>query len=649
VHFLPNTKYSLPRSLSWSNEGMVSSRVALDYREAHSLPLLSSTTCFTGARRQQKWRRAHRDEAVTVAPPADGAINDDPRRGGAGPAPSVVATAVLATELHALTLHLDPNGACSVEAIEVSSLLPEGVEGADSDFSCVGFDVLDEEWQVVALMRRTTAAGEDEAGAASDSNGAWRGGSMSDMTALLSVATSPEDASVVAPPSQPGSAAGTAADSGGATHRRSGSSAALEMNASSSGLSLLPPDQLQRLVAQSANPQVHLVLTSTHDPTVSASACLDFRPLAPTLCRFGSPSESSSDSVGVWLGSADDCKLRLYELGRRDDRGDVGDDAVASRRLHLVDFDQLASQEDLDSFSFRSPVMALDWCRALFDDERQCVAAACQDGTIRLITYSADFTTIPKFKDVRETTVIVDGPIVCVSLARSVTHVGVSRNFVQCLVGSLCGYACEIRMWDTHSPQVAKKEEEEEDPESPSTAAGNEAVVVSWHGPYLIAQGLWNNRLNCEDSVLCVSSSTLQLQDGQMLQLAAVGTHAGRCRVYGSSARSDVESLRMNVEASSAGPSVSSYELLWECKLPYSIHGVLWLSFTASSTTSTKDCGVDSRTLLVTTRRSVHVFRLRSGEAYDANVALERLKSLMEEERISSSERDPSHHVTTPA
>jgi hypothetical protein len=622
---------------------MASCPVALDYRETHSFPLLNSTTCFTGARRQLKRRRGRPEE---VAPPTEEAAGggdrrDDPQRAGSA-VPSVVATAVLATELHTLALHLEPNDSCIVEAKEVDCLLPESVERDESDFSCVGFDVLDDEWQVVALMRSATVVGADETVVAADSTGAWRGGSMSDMTAILSVATSPEDASVVAQPPPQNVAAGTAADSVGATHRRSGSSSALEMNASSSGLSLLPPDQLQRLVAQSANPQAHLIITNLRDRSASVSTRLDFRPLAPTLCRLGSKAEGSSESVGVWLGSADDCKLRLYKLHWRNGLGgDIGDDAVDddSRSLNLVDFDQCVSQEELDSLSFRSPVMALDCCHGLFDDEHQCLAAACQDGTIRLITYSFDSTTTPKFNDVRETTVIVDGPIVCVSLARGVTHVGGSRNFVQCLVGSLCGYACEIRMWDAPFPPSGAQEEDEEDPESPPIA-GNGAAAVSWHGPNLVAQGLWDHRLNCEDSVLCVTSSLLQLQGGQVLHLVAIGTHAGRCRLYGSSTRPDEESLSSVVSERQAGPSATSYDLLWECHLPYSIHGVLWLSFTASSI---RECGIDIRTLLVTTRRSVHVFRLCSGVAYDANVALELLKSLMEEEGNKSSDRHPNH------
>lgn len=107
----------------------------------------------------------------------------------------------------------------------------------------------------------------------------------------------------------------------------------------------------------------------------------------------------------------------------------------------------------------------------------------------------------------------------------------------------------------------------------------------SWKGPFLIAEGFWSDRLQAEDSVLAV------YRQGDCV---VIGTHSGRCLVY----------VKVN--------GVS--ELHWHCQLPYCVHGAI----------------LCDRGLVVTTRRSVHLFEGRK-QLYSVDVARDRIRALLDQ------------------
>jgi hypothetical protein len=56
--------------------------------------------------------------------------------------------------------------------------------------------------------------------------------------------------------------------------------------------------------------------------------------------------------------------------------------------------------------------------------------------------------------------------------------------------------------------------------------------------------------------------------------------------------------------------SARTYQLLWHCQLPYSIHGVCWIREPDVNDDDDDNVNKDhSSLLLITTRRSVHIFK----------------------------------------
>jgi hypothetical protein len=113
------------------------------------------------------------------------------------------------------------------------------------------------------------------------------------------------------------------------------------------------------------------------------------------------------------------------------------------------------------------------------------------------------------------------------------------------VAGSLCGYVCEL-------------------------VSSNDGQL--WEGPSMIVQGFWNQAIQAEDSVLAI-----HIWKDYIL----VGTHGGRCMMY---------KKKGNHE----------YVKVWECLLPYSIHSMVVVP--------KKDDSKNAVFILVTTRRSLHVF-----------------------------------------
>jgi hypothetical protein len=358
-------------------------------------------------------------------------------------------------------------------------------------------------------------------------------------------------------------------------------------------------------VAEPSLPQGNTTATNTIGVTKNT---IRNGPIPPT----GSSSSSSHhlEDVGVWVGSSNDAHLRLF---------------VPSTADHRLVLHSLASYPE---FSMSTPVMALDYfCHDTDTGSppgacKSTLAVACQDGTVRIITWEQGRT----FANLRATTVIVDGPIVTLhvsfldgdcqsrtTLPTIVSGDGKTKQWyrprrLQVVVGSLCGYVCSM-------VEKLPEEEEKESSGEEKYEKGSDRTVMStashprWEGPFMVVQGFWNHALEAEDSVLAVHVIVDH-------QLVAIGTHAGRCLLY-------------REERSDSGENASqssSYIKVWECTLPYSVHGIVAIP-TTTSTSPRGDPrhttgGASSLYLLVTTRRSIHLFQQQHSLPYHRNLKL---------------------------
>jgi hypothetical protein len=296
--------------------------------------------------------------------------------------------------------------------------------------------------------------------------------------------------------------------------------------------------------------------TPPHGQTTShALALLDFRPLCPCVAKWAVSSSSKEQGeetmAGVFVGSADDSLLRFY--------------VPCGSPSSLV---TKALPEE--HFAVDTAVMALDFCAVPWQEDNgdayaatasppstltmYVLALACQDGTIQLISWEKGndktlFTNISSHK------VIVDGPLVCVRLHYS------SSTSLRVIIGSLSGYVCQL---------IYNRDKATSD------------SAPAWLGPFIVCQGLWNDHLDGEDSVL-----SLDVCDNYV----AVGTQAGRCILYAT--RDDNQCVPM-----------------WYALLPYSVHGVRILQNSGLSSNPGKNVGM---LLSVTTRRSFHLFQALRG------------------------------------
>jgi hypothetical protein len=126
----------------------------------------------------------------------------------------------------------------------------------------------------------------------------------------------------------------------------------------------------------------------------------------------------------------------------------------------------------------------------------------------------------------------------------------------------------------------------------------------SWSGPTMVTPDpLQDAKLSTEDCVLAVHSLNNRV---------VVGTQSGQCCLY--------------------EQCEGDYYLAWHCQLPYPIHGVVLLQRSS---------------LLVLTRRTVHVFHEQSQQKYSASKAKQRLIELLNERRGGSVET-PSSEATSP-
>ena len=293
--------------------------------------------------------------------------------------------------------------------------------------------------------------------------------------------------------------------------------------------------------AQVADPPVAWIAIRSREtlaPTCTAS--LTYRPLSPLLMNPLNHRTEDESRVVVWVGSADDAKLRCYI-------SDHNNHEV----LRPVDLSQ-------DVFTFASPVMVMDSLRR---GQSYVLAVGCQDGTVRVITFQCHRAgDTLSFTNITAHAVIVDGPIMSL-------HISQQENAsMQLVVGSMCGFVCRLQKKKT------------------------------WEGPWMVAEGLWNSRLESEDAVLAVHMLSKDM--------VAVGTHSGRCLVWQKREETD-----------------DSYRLVWECQLPYSIHGLAHIA-------TAQPC------LLVTTRHTFHVFQQQVPK-YSASTAKRRIQELISQRKVA--------------
>ncbi|KAL3934754.1 MAG: hypothetical protein SGBAC_009597 [Bacillariaceae sp.] len=148
------------------------------------------------------------------------------------------------------------------------------------------------------------------------------------------------------------------------------------------------------------------------------------------------------------------------------------------------------------------------------------------------------------FEELGSYQVIVDGPILTVRVQESLGTLNV-------FVGSMCGYVCLLSRTESHAPN-------------------------QWDGPSMIVEGLHDQAIESADSVVVVNSYD---------NIVAVGTYGGRCILY----------TKLNFR----------YYKVWECQLPYSVHGIL-----------IQQDRFERWLLLVTTRRSLHLFLKTKGKDF---------------------------------
>jgi hypothetical protein len=339
---------------------------------------------------------------------------------------------------------------------------------------------------------------------------------------------------------------------------------------------------------------VSQLILRRHDCTVEFSSALDFRPLAVTIFALGQLSsgmepnddeellgqhfDNANDDhveslngqnqvlslppeVAVWVASADDCHLRLMVPSQT---CDISPDSSNERTIVPVELQDPA-------FSFLTPVMAISHTSVATNVHIPtfCLAVACQDGTIRLVTYQLQRHENESLTlaNVQHKQVIVDGPIVCIHARAASDKDG---PLIHIAIGSLCGYAAELHV---------------------------RLDTMELHGPNMIADSLWNARWNAEDSVLAVYATETTV---------VLGTQAGRCLLYQQQTDASAPKDADNVDDN------KSYQLRWTSQLPYPIHGVTCLS--------------DGQ-LVVTTRRSVHLFHKKDFLSYDPSAAAQAAKT----------------------
>lgn len=331
--------------------------------------------------------------------------------------------------------------------------------------------------------------------------------------------------------------------------------------------------------------------------TTACEIPLNYLPLAVQVTNIVEKDGDGSENIGIFVGSAEDTRLRLYMPRKEHVIGGV------SLSLHEVPFSLslLSTSDDTDKersegiLTFSSPIMAIDCLRMKQSNGESSetketfvnyLALGCQDGTIRVASFTCERAfNGHAFTAVGNTDLVVDGPIVTLDLSVRLPKYPTTKDQdatnhprIDLIVGSLCGFVCAFH-------QVSGADQ-------------------PFEGPEEVVSSLYCGRLGAEDGVICVKSvACCGTQTGYAI---AVGTYSGRVLVF--------EPI---LEASASGTdkaetittaSIAVYKLYWSCHLPYPVHGI-----------SAADVDGDGMAeLLITTRRSLHIFQASVDDAVEA-------------------------------
>jgi len=239
------------------------------------------------------------------------------------------------------------------------------------------------------------------------------------------------------------------------------------------------------------------------------------------------------------------------------------------------------SSEQCNPLDFHSPVMAmhtlvLQGSNVLApsgEDAVNCIAVGCQDGTVRIILYTASKSNTEsscrnshQFQDDEEESdmlsldilhvsqFVVDGPIISLALTEGYFGMRGKSTRVSLVVGSLCGFACLFRQ------------------------SYNKTSKLEFGGPYMITEVLWCKQIEVEDSVLAVCE--FQYGGVKCGRVVAVGTYSGRLLLV----------------AVQEDETSCSCKLIWSCRLPHPIHGIVVSGFGLIE-------------MLIITRKTIHLFK----------------------------------------
>lgn len=350
------------------------------------------------------------------------------------------------------------------------------------------------------------------------------------------------------------------------------------------GMGSQPPKAI--LVVSGLRVPKHSPFGGSEDATmmVTCERPLNYIPLAIRTTILAQ--KDGTERVAVFVSGADDSRLHLY-IPREESNASNRAVGLGALRPHTVleevpifmtpktSLEEEGEEEKSENLlSFSSTIMSIDCLHSEYDTSRSgenessndstpinYIAMGCQDGIVRVVSYTYEHSSQSehKFTVVGSSDLVVDGPIVTLDISSrtrqtpaAIVDASTPQKSCTLVVGSLCGFACAFHQ-----------------------SGGAEQPFGL---PKEIISNLWCGRIGAEDGVLCVKSISC---GGGLHSCVAIGTYSGRALIF---EHTDENS--------------SNYKLYWSCQLPYPIHAI-----------SSADVDGDGMNeILVTTRRSIHVF-----------------------------------------